>query len=128
LERAEEEKKADAALPDQVRKAEIGAVTTIVGPGTSWPCAPSKAALKELMKWQKAMLNESQPDSVMDNLSNSLIRTKSIMVQPRERVKILANEPGLRKLTVIEHTGTYGFPYMAEAARGCWVVAEAVVR
>ena len=80
------------------------------------------------MKWQKAMLDEREPDSVMDNLGDTLIRTRSIMVQPRERVKILANEPGIRRVSVIGHTGTYGFAYMAEAARGCWVVAEAVVR
>lgn len=128
LERADEQKRADAALPDRVRRAEIGVTTTIVGPGTSWPCASSKAALRELMKWQKAMLDEREPDSVMNNLLDTLIRTRSIMVEPRERVKILENEPGIRKLSVIEHTGTYGAAYMTEAARGCWVVAEAVVR
>jgi hypothetical protein len=128
LERAAEQKKADAALPDRVRKAEIGTITTIIGPGTSWPCASSKEALKELMKWQRAMLDERAPDSVMNNLSNTLNRTRSIMVGPGDRVEILDKESGVRKISVIEHTGTYGLAYMAEAAQGCWVASEAVVR
>jgi hypothetical protein len=128
LERAEEAKRSDAVLPDRVRKAEIGVITTIVGPGTSWPCSPSKVALKEMMKWQKAMLDEQAPDSVMNNLSETLGRTRSIMVEPRERVKILDKEPSIRRVSVIEQMGTNAPAYMTVTARACWVAAEAVVR
>ena len=128
LEQAGEAKKVDAALPDQDREADIGVITTIVGPGTSWPCASSKVALKELMKWQKAMLDEHAPDSVMNNLADTLIRTRSIMVAPRDRVKVLQKEPGIRKVRVIEHKGTYGAAYMTATAQGCWVASGAVTR
>jgi hypothetical protein len=50
------------------------------------------------------------------------------MIEPRERVKILEKEPGIRKVSVVEHKGTYGFAYMSVTARGCWVAAEAVTR
>jgi len=128
LAREAEAKRADAAMPENVRQAEIGVITTIVGPGTSWPCASSKVALKELMKWQKAMLDERAPDSVMGNLKDALIRTRSIMVKPRDRVKILEKEPSIRKISVIEHESTYGATYMNATAQGCWVAAEAVTR
>jgi hypothetical protein len=124
----EEEKRAEAAWPERVRKAEVGVLTTIVGPGTSWPCASSKVALKELMKWQKAMLDEQAPDSVMSDLTDTLIRTRSMMVAPRERVKILEKEPGIRKVSVLGHQGTYGAAYMTTTAQGCWVASEAVTR
>jgi hypothetical protein len=81
-----------------------------------------------LMKWQKAMLDEREPDSVVDNLSDTLTRTRSIMVEPRERVRILEKESDIRKVSVIEHKSSYGFAYMTEAARGCWVAAAAVAR
>jgi len=128
LERAEEAKRADAAMPDRVRKAEVGVVTTIVGPGASWPCASSKVALKELMKWHKAMLDEQAPDSVMSGFGDSLMRTRSIMVEPRTQVKILEKEPGVRKVTVMDHKHKYGSGYTAATAQGCWMVAEAVTR
>jgi len=128
LKQAEESKRADGALPDRVRKAEVGVITTIVGPGTSWPCASSGVALKELMKWQKAMLDEQAPDSVIGNLADTLTRTRSIMVAPRERVKILEKEPGIRKVSVIDDKGRYGSGYQAVTAQGCWVAAEAVTR
>jgi hypothetical protein len=127
----EEEKRVEAAWPQRVRNAEVGVVTTIVGPGTSWPCAPSVAAIKELMQWHKASLAEpdSQANEVaFDHLTNSLTRTRSIMVEPRERVKILEKETGVRKISVIEHKGNYGVAYMSETAQGCWVEAEAVTR
>jgi hypothetical protein len=129
LEREAEAKRADASLPDDVRKAEVGVTTTIVGPGESWPCAPSRAALKELMKLQKAMLDERVPDSVMSNLTDTLIRTRSIMVRPRMRVKILGKESGIRKISVFDDNGVYGSGgYQAAAVQGCWVAAEAMTR
>ncbi|MGA2772536.1 MAG: zinc ribbon domain-containing protein [Bryobacteraceae bacterium] len=128
LEQADEAKRADAALPDRIQKAEIGVVTTIVGPPASWPCASSKVALKELMRWQKAMLDEQSPDSVVVNYGDALMRTRSIIVEQRDRVKILEKEPGIRKVSVIEHKGTYGFTFMSVTARGCWVASEAVTR
>jgi hypothetical protein len=128
LEREAEAQRADASLPDEVRKAEVGVTTTIVGAGESWPCAPSRAALKELMKLQKAMLDERVPDSIMSTLADTLIRTRSIMVQPRVRVKILGKEAGIRKITVFDDNGIYGSGYKAAAAQGCWVAAEAVTR
>jgi hypothetical protein len=124
----EEEKKAEATWPERVRNAEVGVITTVVGPGTSWPCGSSTVALKELMKWQKAMLDEQAPDSVMDNLTETLMRTRSIMVEPRDRVKVLERESGMRKVSVIEHHGAYGFAYMAATAQGCWVASRAVTR
>lgn len=128
LEREAEAERADAALPIRVRKAVVGVITTIVGPGTTWPCASSKLALKELMKWQKSMLDEQSPLSIMDNYADTLMRTRSIMVEPRTHVKILKKKPGIRKVTVIEHKGEYGFAYMAATAQGCWMAAEAVTR
>jgi hypothetical protein len=112
--------RAEVAWPERVRNAEVGVITTIVGPGTSWPCATSRVALKELMKWHKASLAE--PDSAtndiaFDHLTDTLIRTRSITVEPRERVKILEKEPGIRKVSVIEHKGAYGFAYMSVTAQ-----------
>jgi hypothetical protein len=127
LEREAEAERADAAMPGQVRNAEVGTTTTIVGPGTVWPCASSRLALKELMKWQKAMLDEQSPDSVMWSYSDALIRTRSIFVQARARVRIVDKEPGVRKISVIDRA-RYGSGYQAVAAQGCWVAAEAVVR
>jgi hypothetical protein len=128
LEHAEEEKRADAAMPDRVRKAEVGVITTVVGPGASWPCASSKAALKQVMKWHKKMLDEQEPDSVMNGLADSLIRTRSIMVEPRTQVRILEKESGIRKITLMDHSAKYGTGYMSVTAHACWVVADAVTR
>jgi hypothetical protein len=127
LQREAEGEKADAALPNSVKEAEIGVTTTIVGPGTSWPCASSKLALRTLMKWQKAMLDERSPDSVMNNYSDALLRTRSIMVWPRTPVKILDKETGIRKVRVFGKA-KYSFPFQAETAQSCWVAADAVVR
>jgi hypothetical protein len=103
-------------------------VMTAIGPGASFPCAPSKEALPELMKWQKAMLDENAPDSVMDSLADALMRTRSIMLGTKDLVRVLDNERGILKVTVVEHSGSFGFAYMTETARGCWIVNEAVVR
>lgn len=83
------------------------------------------------MKWHRASIAE--PDSAANDvafghLADALTPTKSIMVEPRERVKILEKEPGMRKVSVIEHFGTYGFAYMAATAQGCWVASDAVTR
>jgi hypothetical protein len=131
LAQVEDAKRAETTWPKRVRNAEVGVTTTVVGPGASWPCASSIVALKELMKWHKASLAE--PDSAMNDLAfkhltDTLMRTKSITVEPRERVKILENEPSMRKISVIDHKGTYRFDYMAATAQGCWVAAEAVTR
>jgi hypothetical protein len=50
------------------------------------------------------------------------------MVAPRDRVKILAKGPDIRKVSVIEHQGPRRFNYMPASAQGCWVSAEAVTR
>jgi hypothetical protein len=127
LQREAEAEKADAALPDSVKKAEIGVTTTIGGPGTSWPCASFRLALKALMKWQKAMLEERSPDSVMNNYSDALLRTKSIMVWPRTPVKSHDKETGIRKVKVLGKA-KFGFAFQVETAQACWVAADAVVR
>ena len=72
------------------------------------------------------MLDERAPDSVMNDLADALMRTKSIMVSPRERVKILEREPGIRKVSVIDHKA-YGLAYMLTTSRGCWVDGAAVI-
>jgi len=126
----EEEKRDEAGWPESVRNAEVGVTTTIVGPGASWPCASSVTALKELMKWHKASLAEPESeknDVAFKNLTDGIIRTRSIMLEPRERVKILETGSGMRKVSVIEHK-PYGFAYMHAAAQGCWTAAEAVER
>ena len=128
IERAEEAKRGDAALPDRVRRAEVGVITTIVGPGASWPCATSKTALAELMKWRRAMLDEQEPDSVMNGLADSLTRTRSIMVEPRTQVEILEEGSGIRKVTIVDRKAKYGSGYRAVAAHACWIAAEAVTR
>jgi hypothetical protein len=129
LEREAEAEGAEATLPDQVRKAEVGVTTTIVGPGAEWPCASSRLALKELMEWQKAALDEQQPNSVMENYADALMRTRSIMVGARARVIILDKASGVRRISVIDRA-RYGFwpGYQAVTAQGCWIAAEAVVR
>lgn len=38
--RWEDQKKAEATWPDNVRRADVGVTTTIIGPGASWPCSP----------------------------------------------------------------------------------------
>jgi hypothetical protein len=126
LAEVEQEKEAEAALPDRVRRAELGVVTTVVGPGVPWPCAPSKGDLGELMKWRAAMLDEQMPDSVMNSLHESLVRTRSVMVEPRTQVRILEKEPNSRMVSIIDRSKYLG--YKAATAQACWVVAEAVTR
>jgi hypothetical protein len=91
------------------------------------------------MKWHKAMLDEQVPDSEMpaSRFLDAVIRTRSIVVDRRTQVRILEKEPGVRKVTVMDHKARYDsdalhrsldLGYMAATARGCWVVAEAVTR
>jgi hypothetical protein len=111
--------------PERIAALPVGVITAI-GPGPSFPCAPSREALPELMKWQKATLDENAPDSVINDLADTLMRTKSIMLGTKDMVKVLDKEPGLLKVSVVKHSTSYGFAYMNEAARGCWLVDEAV--
>jgi hypothetical protein len=121
--RGEDARRADAGLPDTFRQPEIG-TTTAVGAGPSWPCAPSKGDLKELMIWHKAMMDERTPDSVMNNLADTLMRTGSIMVGPRTPVRILDADGDSTKIAVLDDKATSGYGYQAVAARGCWVSSQ----
>ena len=125
-----EVKKSDAAMPPRIRNAEIGVTTTIVGPGPELPCATSKVALKELMRWHKASMAEPDSeanDRAFERFTDTLIRTQSMLVSPRDRVLILVKEPSIRKIRVIEHKGTYR-TYSAATAQGCWLASDAVTR
>jgi hypothetical protein len=114
-------------MPDNVRSAEVGVVTTIDSPG-GYPCATSETALKELMKWRAAISDEKAPDSVVNELADALLRTRSIMISQRTQVRILAKGADARKISVLNYKDKYGSGYASVAAQGCWVAAKAVVR
>src|SRR5271156_4991167 len=80
----------------------------IIAPGPSWPCAPSQASLPELMKLQTLMLDENAPDSIMDRLTNALMRTKSIMVGTKDTVTVLEVGAGFRKVSVAKRKPSAG--------------------
>ena len=63
----------------------------------------------------------------MSDYADALMRTKSIMIAARARVKILGKASGVRKISLID-TARYPSGYQAVTAQGCWVAAEAVVR
>lgn len=104
--------------------ARVGESITI-GPGPSWPCAPSKASIPELMKLQALVLDENAPDSIMDKLANALMRTKSIMVGTKDTVTILEVGPAIRKVSVSKRRPSAG-GYMRYAEAGCWIVPAAI--
>jgi hypothetical protein len=112
------------SVPAAIGVARVGESVTIA-PGPSWPCAPSKASLPELMKLQVLMLDENVPNSVMDRLANSLMRTKSIMIGSRDTVTILEIGPGIRKVSVSKRKPSGG-GYMRDAEAGCWIAQAAI--
>lgn len=148
LERADKEKRAEAAMPPRVRNAEVGVTTTIAG-SSVMPCGTSKEALQEMMRWfKRSVAADNEPDSQatvadvrrqQDEATNEkaalywkymtdvMMRTRSIGVQHRSHVLILAKEPGLRKIRVVGGE-PYGYAYMNAAAQGCWVASETVTR
>lgn len=125
--RWDDQRKAEATWPDNVRRADVGVTTTIVGPGAEWPCAPSKAQVGDVMKLWRRVMDENEPDSIMAAFADALIRTHSTDFSPMEAVKILDKAPGLRKIAVV-NPGANRRGYQAVTANGCWVAAEAVVR
>jgi hypothetical protein len=107
----------------------VGSVgeTIVVNGGPAWPCSPLQGSLPELMRLQKAMLDENVPDSIMNRLANAMMRAKAIMVGPKDSVTILAAEPGARRVRVTWHRRsprTLG--YQENAAAGCWISSEAI--
>lgn len=145
LSRAEQEweeiKQAETRMPEDARKAEVGVTTTIIGPGASWPCARSKTDLKEMMKWYKTSLDDPDGpngEAAFSRFSDIMVRTRSsIMLEPRDRVKVLEAEPGIRRLVLVErhksilHPSKPPVPFVGEravTAQGCWIASEAVVR
>jgi hypothetical protein len=79
------------------------------------------------MKWQMATQDENAPDSVINNLADALMRTKSIMLHSKDLVKVLDKQPGILKISVVKHSGSFGFSYMGEAAKGCWLADDALL-
>ncbi len=125
--RWDDQKKAEATWPDNVRRADVGVTTTIIGPGSSWPCSPSKAQIVDLMKMWKRASDENAPDSASGRFADAMIRTRSTMVSPMEGVKILDRAPGLRKIAVTKPLRKR-LPSQVATANGCWVAEESVVR
>ncbi len=125
--RWEDQKKVESTWPDNVRRADVGVATTIIGPGASWPCSPSQAQIGDLMKMWKRAMDDNAPDSAMGRFEDAVIRTRSTMVAPMEGVKILAKAPGVRKIAVIKPINKR-LPYQVATASGCWVAEETVVR
>lgn len=110
-------KRTDSTLP-------IGVITAIAPGG--FPCAASKESLPELMKWQKVVSAVDPPDDSSDNLADALMRTKSIMLHSKDLVKVLDKEPGILKVRVMNY-GSFGFSYMGETAKGCWLADESLL-
>ena len=77
------------------------------------------------MKWQRATQDENAPDSI-DHLADALMRTKSIMLHSKDLVKVLDKQPSTLKVSVVNY-GSFGFAYMGETAKGCWLADEALL-
>jgi hypothetical protein len=112
--------------PKSAADLQVGQVF-VIGPGPSFPCASTIESLPELMDRQRAMLDENAPDSVMNELADALMRARSIMLGTRDKVQILGKQPGLVRVRLLNHSGKYGFAYMNEAARGCWLDNDALL-
>jgi hypothetical protein len=104
---------------------QIGVVTAIAPGG--FPCAASKESLPELIKRQNVASDVDAPDDSFNNLTDALMRTKSIMLHSKDLVKVLDKEPGILKVSAVEHHSVFAFPYMDEAAKGCWLADEALL-
>jgi hypothetical protein len=114
------------ALPQRTDSTLPIGVITAIAPG-GFPCAASKESLPELMKRQKVAADVDAPDDSFNNLADALMRTKSIMLHSKDLVKVLDKEPGILKVSVVEHHSGFAFPYMDEAAKGCWLADEALL-
>lgn len=124
---------AHAPLPELVRRAEVGMITTVAGPFASWPCAAYTSNLPELMKLRNLAFDLRTPlamnELAMTNFVDKLSLSRSITVKPGTRVKILLAQDDIRKICLIDAKGDYlwaGVGYQAEASRGCWVASDAL--
>jgi len=128
----EDIKKAEANWPESVRKAEVGVTTTIVGPGASWPCAKSKSAAVQMVRLYKISLDDQEGargEDAFRRFSDLMVASRtSIMLAPRDRVKILQKEENFRQISLVEkHKGAFSGGQKV-TAESCWTSADAVVR
>jgi hypothetical protein len=79
------------------------------------------------MKREKIASDVDAPDDSANNLADALMRTKSITLHSKDLVKVLDKEPGILKVSVVKHHSEFAFPYMDEAAKGCWLADGALL-
>jgi len=94
----------------------IGETTTVTG-DKPWICGSSKEAFDEATKW--AELNDNS------EMARSLAKTRSTLLMPGSRVKILESSFFLRKVRVLD---TDKLSALLPPDKECWVAFEAVTR